>query len=89
MTLYRDHRGGFKESMATTRTLNNLQDLADHLGCAVEDLTVEPYPYWDYGTQHEAIKNTGQTVDRRNGWHTHIVCVRKRAVGWTDGPLNG
>lgn len=79
------HRGGFDESMATTKTISpNLEELTafftrDMLGVFVP-FNIE-------------VSKHGPASDHRNGWDTHIVTgdieglALRVVLGYTDGPL--
>jgi hypothetical protein len=68
---YREHRGGYTESMATVR---EIQPTVNALAVI---LRVPP----------SAIEIKPLCRDGRNGWDTHMVTVEGCAVGFTDGPV--
>jgi hypothetical protein len=75
--LYRDHRGGLAESMATVVDLPRTRlALFAHLKSrplmpdfTMDDMKVEFYTY-----------------DDRIDWNTYIVTINGNAVGFTNGP---
>ena len=70
---YRDHRGGYRESMKTAREIEPTIDaLAMILKAPPSTIEVKPY----------------SGIDPRNGWDTHIVTMEGKAVGFTDGPVS-
>lgn len=85
--LYRDHRGGLAESMATVVPLRSDRPLWAHVGKstpfplnpAVHDIVIEPYGF-----------------DTRIGWDTHVVMLKSSkpndpfvcVLGFTNGPLD-
>ena len=60
--LYRDHRGGYKESMDTVQEFNTLQQLYDHI-----NRVYKKYPHI------LRFKQTG--YDPRNNWNAYDVLV--------------
>ena len=75
MTLYRDHRGGYAESMATVIEVNTKADVITHLK--------KVHPYEE--TYDVRIKYYG--FDGRNKWKTYLVLLNEHPVGMTNGPL--
>ena len=75
---YRDHRGGFMDSMATVRELADRAALMAHLRDAyrgvlqVTEAALEVIPY---------------CYDYRNGWQTYLITLHGQGVGYTDGPI--
>ena len=63
---YRDHKGGFKESMKTTRYIRTIQDIKDHLNRF----------YNQFGKSVMEIKFEHIGVDKRNKWDTYYVLQR-------------
>lgn len=80
MTLFRQHRGSFKEAMKTVIEVRDKVDLFNYLKHdlsgykleSMDQLTITPY----------------SGIDSRNGWDTYIVCINGAAIGFTNGPLN-
>lgn len=75
---FREHRGGFEESMLTAVEVDGLDSLAKHLSPILgrpitqADLSVEQY----------------SGLDERNGWDTHIVLLKGFGpCGFTDGQI--
>lgn len=80
-TLYRRHRGGLDESMATACPVTDF----DHLVALIRS-DREGWPdQGDVTPETVAVEPYGH--DSRIGWDTHVVTVRGRAVGFTSGPL--
>lgn len=82
--LYRDHRGGYTESMATVQRFNNLEELIAYLIKDIAKMGVILYP--------ETVEIKPYGNDNRNGWDTHIVTGSIILVnnspmvfGFTDG----
>lgn len=71
MTIFRPQRGTLAESLADQFTVENLRDLANKLG--VDDLA--------------NIRTDFYGWDARIDWHTHVVIVQGKAVGFTNGKL--
>jgi hypothetical protein len=77
--LYRDHRGGLKESMETVQTFHNMEQLRAHLENIFGHL------------ESIAFKFTGH--DKRTGWDNHYVLIkykdidRTMVVGMSNGIL--
>jgi hypothetical protein len=70
--LVREHKGGYAESMETTKEIDaTLDAVANYFERPVKCITVEPY----------------SGIDRRNGWNTHIVCEYGAAIGFTNGEV--
>lgn len=83
MALYRPHRGSLDDAMKEVVTVNNVQELVDHINATVgyclggqiivEDLTSKPYGY-----------------DDRIGWTTWIWSLDGFGViGFTNSSLTG
>jgi hypothetical protein len=69
---YREHRGGYKDSMATVLEIQpTINALAVILKVPPLAVVVKPLCF-----------------DSRNGWDTHMVAVEGCAVGFTDGPCS-
>jgi hypothetical protein len=80
---FREHRGGYDDSMATAVDVADRVALVAHIkgllapfkfrGDIDAGLLVSPYGWGE--------------IDPRNGWHTHIVTLLDYGVlGFTDGP---
>jgi len=76
--LYREQRGGLAESMKTVRVFS-LKD--EFLNCIASEWDVRPDAIFD------EIEVRPYGWDHRIGWDTHIVTVRGKGIGFTDGPL--
>jgi hypothetical protein len=68
MALFRFHRGGLAESLATTVVVKTIPHLMSVISETMDSsskwgarMTIEPYP-WE-----------GNNFDPRCGWYTHIV----------------
>lgn len=78
---FREHIGGFTESMKTTVEIADLNELKQLLQVKYEH-EIERIIFKDMG------------VDDRNGWNTFMVCVDfvgltpAYPVGWSDGSFN-
>lgn len=74
MWLFREHRGGLKESMKTCKSFNTLKDLIEYasqkstyLKCCMSDIQLYLY----------CIE------DERIGWNpVYIVCVKNEVIGF-------
>ena len=67
----RPHRGGYAESMAQQREVDNsLEAVAKAIGATKYHLRVEHY---------------GR--DERNGWDTHIILINGEPWGFASGPV--
>lgn len=69
--LYREHRGGLKESMATLKKFNTLHEMILHISskekCRTDEVTIYLY--------HNA-------PDERIGWdRTYLVCGKAEVYG--------
>lgn len=80
------HRGGYDESMATTKNVEpTIESLAAFFAAEC------PFGTFD-ATEIEVMKY-GPPSDHRNGWDTHIVTgyiggmFHRAVLGYTDGPL--
>ena len=82
--LFRWHRGGLAESMATVQPVESIAHMATFFEEEVwghvdpEDLTVEPY----------GCEERMPIFDERCGWNMHIVKLNGDPVGWTNGELS-
>lgn len=76
-TLFRWHRGGLSESMATATPCTSLVAL-------VSILRQRP-KYERLTTDRVGVEFYAR--DERIGWASHIVTVDGNAVGFTNGPL--
>lgn len=80
---YRDHKGGFAESLETVIEINSFQELLAHLNKF----------YKPFGKEAEEIKFTHVGKDERIGWDTYYVLLRLMGeenfsvVGMSDGKL--
>jgi len=74
---YRDHRGGFKESMDTVIEVDTKQALLTHLNAGIQHYT--------------DVKLIRSIYDDRNGWNTYNVFGKNgiswNIVGMSDGDL--
>lgn len=75
MTKFRQHRGGFDDSMATVVDARTLAD--------VERILSELYP--GASTKGRVKIKPYAGIDLRNGWDTHVVLLDHSVVGFTDG----
>jgi len=79
---FREHRGGYAESMATVIELPDRAALVAH----VQKL-LALYPGALLVT-NERLRVEKYIFDARNGWHTHIVTLDGYGVlGFTNGPV--
>lgn len=76
MILFRQHRGGLEESMATVREVDSLSQLVDIIR---ED---------DDSVSAESIKIAFMCFDNRTGWDTYVVTTDNKAVGFTNGKFD-
>jgi hypothetical protein len=77
--LFREHRGGLDESMATVVTLNGWDDLVAYVQKELLPFCMDVKP--------EQIHVKPLCYDQRIGWDTYIVTVDDYGVfGMTDGP---
>lgn len=77
---YRQHKGGYAESMATVVEIDSTRE-------ALLRAVLESLPDLDQ-VRPEDIEASPYGADRRNGWDTHLVTVHGYGiVGYTDGPL--
>jgi hypothetical protein len=80
MSRYRDHRGGYAESMATMRIVTSLEELKDYFR---SDPMIPRHLVDDV-----KVKRYGDGRDPRNDWDTHLVYIKGYGVlGFLDGPL--
>ncbi len=70
MPLFRLHRGGLAESLATTIVVNCLTEILNHSGIlnyypkiTIENIVIRPYP------------SKLKCFDARIGWYTHMVSI--------------
>jgi hypothetical protein len=73
MPLFREHRGGLSESMATLVEVEDLEALTDHIA-----KLLAPYDFRVVASALEILPYG--PVDERNGWHTHIVKLQGYGV---------
>lgn len=78
---YRDHRGGYAESMATVQTFNSYDELVAYLQADLAKM--------DVIVHHEKIDiQPYGGIDERNQWDTHIVTAKVNdesiVCGFTD-----
>lgn len=78
---YRDHRGSLSESLATTREVNSLEDIVQHINDT----------YKEFGSEVQEIKFKDVGFDERTGWNTcHVLCRMKGQKNFTvEGMING
>lgn len=75
--LFRKHRGGFSESMATVVEVKTLNDLTNEVEKIVGGLVSDGM-----------IRSERYAYDERNGWDTFVVTVTGvGVVGFTNGPV--
>lgn len=77
---YRDHRGGYKESMETVQEVKSVQDIKNHLVSIYGEI--------------QDIRFEHVLVDDRNGWDTYYVLMSPdgenyHPIGMTDGIPKG
>jgi hypothetical protein len=79
MPIFRQHRGGLKESLDTSIIVHSKADILDCLNkgplfiyesIPEEDITIEDYGY-----------------DNRIGWFTQIVVLKNGVLGFLSEPL--
>lgn len=77
---YRDHKGGYEESMQTEREVYSLDELEEYLTNKYKKIVAE-------------IRYSSPIFDPRNGWDTRIVSMRFEGeqnfhvAGMSDGEL--
>lgn len=77
---FRQHRGGFDESMATYVDLADRAALLDHMR-----KLLAPYPTAPPVTEETVEIKPYYGIDKRNGWDTHIVILKDYGpFGFTD-----
>jgi len=76
MTKFRQHRGGYAESMATVVNARTFADL---------DRIVNGFLAGPSTKGRITVKPYSSGVDSRNGWDTHVVMLDGGVVGFTDG----
>lgn len=70
--LYREHRGGLKESMATLKKFNSLYEMIRYIS------TKEECKMWDID-----IEFYTNAPDERIGWkYTYLVSIQRQAWGF-------
>jgi hypothetical protein len=78
--LFRQHRGGFDESMATTTVeINTLNDLTNEVGKAIGGMVSDGM-----------IRASHYVFDSRNQWNTYMITVTgvDGVVGFTNAPIS-
>jgi hypothetical protein len=75
--LYRDHRGGYVESMATLQMFDNLDDLSAYLTKSINEIYL--------GVELETIQFERLSHDARNGWDTHLVIGKVKHLSGIPG----
>ena len=81
MFLYRDHKGGLDESMATSQELNSKEDLVTYLQKSLDQ-------YGNHALDCKEIEIESIGFDDRTKWDTHIVSLTFYGVlGYTDRPV--
>jgi hypothetical protein len=80
---FREHRGGFEDSMSTTVEVSDRAALMAHFR-----KLAEPWPTFPPITDDTVHIESYYGIDERNGWDTHIVTLDGYGVlGFTDGPV--
>lgn len=80
MVKYRDHRGGYDDSMATLQEFETRADLVKYLTTDLNRFGVE------LRDDMVMIAPMARYPDQRNGWDTHLVILQRYGVvGYTDG----
>lgn len=77
--LFREHRGGFEESMETVKEILSKKDLIHTISTLFPQITVTE-------ENLKIHKNNSSVLDTRNGWDTYIVSIDSFGV---VGFLNG
>jgi len=83
---YRDHKGGYSESMKTVQEIKSVEDIKAHLE---KRFTLFPQQ------KIAEIKFERTGIDHRNKWDSHYVLIRSvtetkfSCVGMTDGLPEG
>lgn len=81
---FRFHRGGLKESLATTVTVNSqaeLREIINTHGGYMDKLT--PYDRINFVAQ----PTFSQAMRAEGRWETHLVTINGDAIGYSDGTL--
>lgn len=79
---FREHRGGFDDSMSTVVEVADRAALLDHMR-----KLLQPYPSAPPVTDETVRIESYYGVDKRNGWDTHIVILKDYGpFGYTDSP---
>ena len=76
MTKFRQHRGGYAESMATVVDAGTLADVEQIVNGFLSGPSTKG---------RVEVKPYSSGVDSRNGWDTHVVLLDGSVVGFTDG----
>jgi len=74
---YRPHRRLLADSIAETVNIKDRADLVAYLQKERDYMLFDP--------SDVTVEKYGTGIDERCGWDTHIVCIKGRAVGFTDG----
>ena len=79
---FREQRGGYDDSMATSVEVDDFDGLLAHIR-----KLAEPWPTFPPVTRETVHIKPYSGVDPRNGWNTHIVTLDAYGVlGFTDQP---
>lgn len=80
---FREHRGGYDDSMATAVDVADRAALVAHIKGLLA-----PFDFrGDIAAGLHVAAYGSNQIDPRNGWHTHIVTLQDYGVlGFTDGP---
>ncbi len=76
MTKFRQHRGGYTESMATAVDASTLADLERIVGEFLAGPSTKG---------RITVRSYSRGYDPRNGWDTHLVMLDNNVVGFSDG----
>jgi hypothetical protein len=91
MPLFRFHRGGLSESLATTIIVKTLKDVVKAIVCS--PLVLDENPPWGAKFYIEPYPSKNNNFDSRICWYSHIVTTnlyeegKMHVVGFLSEPL--